>query len=116
MKSKIKSAEEILEKYLKFMLETEQSNYVSIDKMIKTPEYKITLDAIKEAQKQAIEATFPVIRNQLSPITNLIKVVEKIIETENVEINKLILNEIKECKKSINYLVNLKDSEELKII
>ena len=44
------------------------------------------------------------IRNKLSPITNLITILENGLVKGNVEMHDLVLKEIEQCKKSIAYL------------
>ncbi len=46
----------------------------------------------------------PDIRNKLSPLKNLISMIENGLVKGNVEIYDLVLKEIEQCKKSIEYL------------
>ena len=46
----------------------------------------------------------PDIRNKLSPIKNLIAMLENGLVKGNVEMHELVLKEIEACKKSIAYL------------
>jgi hypothetical protein len=48
--------------------------------------------------------SLPDIRNKLSPITNLIAMLENGLVKGNVEMHDLVLKEIEQCKKSIAYL------------
>lgn len=48
--------------------------------------------------------SLPDIRNKLSPITNLIAMLENGLAKGNVEMHDLVLKEIEQCKKSIAYL------------
>lgn len=52
--------------------------------------------------------SLPDIRNKLSPIKNLIAMIEssEYVYHHDPEINSLIVREIEECKKSIEYLSN----------
>ena len=48
--------------------------------------------------------TFPDIRNKLSPISNLIAMLEHQIINNGLKIDPIILDEMEQCKKSIEYL------------
>ncbi len=48
--------------------------------------------------------SLPDIRNKLSPIKNLIAMLENGLVKGNVEMHELVLKEIEACKKSIAYL------------
>jgi hypothetical protein len=48
--------------------------------------------------------SLPDIRNKLSPIKNLIAILENGLVKGNVEMHDLVLKEIEQCKKSIAYL------------
>lgn len=54
--------------------------------------------------KTDVMLSLPDIRNKLSPITNLIAMLENGLVKGNVEMHDLVLKEIEQCKKSIAYL------------
>ena len=62
----------------------------------------------KEQKPQSCQTdvmlSLPDIRNKLSPITNLIAMLENGLVKGNVEMHDLVLKEIEQCKKSIAYL------------
>jgi hypothetical protein len=62
----------------------------------------------KALVKTAVMLSLPDIRNKLSPITNLIAMLEssQFMYHDNPEIHKLMEEEIKQCKVSIAYLSN----------
>ena len=61
----------------------------------------------KESQPSCLDAimfSLPDIRNKLSPIKNLITMLENGLVKGTIEVHPLITAEINECKKSIAYL------------
>ena len=54
--------------------------------------------------RQDAMLSLPDIRNKLSPIKNLIAIIEKGLVKGDVELNGLFLEEIEQCKESIAYL------------
>lgn len=54
--------------------------------------------------KGPIKLSLPDIRNKLTPITNLIIMLENGLVNGNIEMHDLVLREIEQCKKNIAYL------------
>ena len=54
--------------------------------------------------KQTDVLTVPDIRNKLSPIKNLIAMLENGLVKGDIEMHYLVLKEIEQCKKNIAYL------------
>jgi hypothetical protein len=62
-------------------------------------------EALKEVLPQTdVMLSLPDIRNKLSPIKNLIAMIEIGLVKGNVEMHDLVLKEIESCKESIAYL------------
>lgn len=60
--------------------------------------------AVKQPCQTDVMLSLPDIRNKLSPITNLIAMLENGLVKCHVEMHDLVLNEIEQCKKNIAYL------------
>lgn len=80
-----------------------------IDQTIPDDVLDFMKDAALEKQAEQLNETdvmlsLPDIRNKLSPIKNLIAMLENGLVKGNVEMHDLVLKGIEQCKKSIAYL------------
>ncbi len=63
-------------------------------------------EAVKFGYNKAIEKTNHDLRNKLSPIKNLIAMLENGLAKGSIEMHPLAIAEIEQCKKSISELIN----------
>ena len=69
------------------------------------PEMESDLNnVISEFLQPPISILLPDIRNKLSPMANLIAMLENGLVKGNIEMHDLVLKEIEQCKKNIEYL------------